>query len=287
MTKAIISLFSIIFLLSCNNSVVSDKETISVTIEPLKYLTEQVVGNDFDINVIVPSGASPETYEPSPSNMRRFEKSKLFISIGLLECEFEIVKNSKTKNNIAQIELKDSIKLIEGLCTLHHHDEKDAHTSMDPHIWSSPVDVKVIVKMIEQSASKLKPENSDRYKENMQKFNLRIDSLNAYIKDKFATIKQRDFIIYHPALTYYARDYNLNQIVIEDAGKESSAKHLKSIIDNGRDIKSVFYQAQFSKSSVESVCKEIGASAVEIDPLAYDWLENMYIITDSLYKSMN
>lgn len=287
MFKTIFSILTISILLSgCNNSVSSGKETITVTIEPLKYLTEQVVGDDFDINVLVPFGASPETYEPTPANMRHFEKSKLFIAIGLMECEFEIVKNSKSKDNIAKIELKDSVELIEGLCTMHNH-ENHSHTVMDPHIWSNPSDAKIIVNIIEQNASRLKPENSERYKENAYKFNLKIDSLDLYIKDKFANIKQRDFIIYHPALTYYARSYGLNQISIEEGGKESSAKHLKSIIDGGREIKYVFYQAQFSKSSVESICNEIGAKAVEIDPLAYDWLKNMYSITDALHKSMN
>ncbi|MEG1635291.1 MAG: zinc ABC transporter substrate-binding protein [Rikenellaceae bacterium] len=286
MIKSVISLFSIITLLySCQGSAKSNKDVITVTIEPLKYLTEQVVGDDFDINVIVPSGASPETYEPSPSNMRKFETSKLFISIGLMECEFDIIKNSKTKNNIAQIQLKDSINLIKGSCTAHNHSEH-AHSAMDPHIWSSPRDVKTIISMIEKSASELKPQNKDRYIKNAQNFNQRVDSLDLYIKNKLSEVKQRYFIIYHPALTYYSRDYDLTQIVIENGGKESSGKHLKEIIDSGKNAKSIFYQSQFSKNSVESVCKEIGASAIEINPLAYDWLKNMYIITDSLYNSM-
>ena len=85
------------------------------------------------------------------------------------------------------------------------------------------------------------------------------------------------FIIYHPALTYLARDYALQQVAIENEGKEASAKRLAEIIDNARrdGIKRVFYQSEFPRSSVEVVCEDIGAEAVEINPLAEDIVGNI------------
>ena len=85
------------------------------------------------------------------------------------------------------------------------------------------------------------------------------------------------FIIYHPALTYLARDYGLEQVAIEDEGKEASAKRIAQIISQARKdgIKRVFYQSEFPESSVSVICEDIGANAVEINPLYEDIFTNI------------
>ena len=85
------------------------------------------------------------------------------------------------------------------------------------------------------------------------------------------------FIIYHPALTYLARDYGLEQVAIENDGKEASAKRIAQIISQARadGIKSVFYQSEFPESSVKVICEDIGANAVEINPLAENIFANI------------
>jgi zinc transport system substrate-binding protein len=89
------------------------------------------------------------------------------------------------------------------------------------------------------------------------------------------------FIIYHPALTYLARDYNLEQVAIENEGKEPSAKRIAEIIERGRrsGVKRVFYQSEFPQSSVGVVAEDIGAEAVEINPLDEDVFSNIRHIT--------
>ncbi len=92
------------------------------------------------------------------------------------------------------------------------------------------------------------------------------------------------FIIYHPALTYYARDYGLRQEAIETDGKEPSARHLSGIIREARakGIRKILYQSQFPASAVETVARDIGAEAVRIDPLREDVTANIDEITEQL-----
>ena len=84
-------------------------------------------------------------------------------------------------------------------------------------------------------------------------------------------------LIYHPSLTYLARDYGLTQVAIEAEGKEPSAKHLARIIEQARTegVKHIFYQSEFPASSVEVICQDIGATAVEINPLEENIFENI------------
>ena len=90
------------------------------------------------------------------------------------------------------------------------------------------------------------------------------------------------FIVYHPALTYYARDYGIRQVAIETDGKEPSARQLAGIIRNARKdkVRKIFYQNQFPKSVVEVIAQDMEAEYIEIDPLDEQVLENIDRITD-------
>ena len=105
----------------------------------------------------------------------------------------------------------------------------------------------------------------------------RITALDNEVAELASNASLPYFIIYHPALTYLARDYGLEQIAIENDGKEASAKRLAQIISKARvdGIKSVFYQSEFPESSVQIICEDIGANAVEINPLAEDIFANI------------
>ena len=67
---------------SCTAPDNAPQKGITVSIEPLRYVTEQIAGNDFDIRVLVPPGSSPETYEPTPEQMKQVANSLAYIDIG-------------------------------------------------------------------------------------------------------------------------------------------------------------------------------------------------------------
>lgn len=105
----------------------------------------------------------------------------------------------------------------------------------------------------------------------------RLTSLDKDVEKMCSNSTLPYFIIYHPALTYLARDYGLEQVAIEDEGKEASAKRIAQIISQARKdgIKRVFYQSEFPESSVSVICEDIGANAVEINPLSEDIFTNI------------
>jgi zinc transport system substrate-binding protein len=119
--------------------------------------------------------------------------------------------------------------------------------------------------------------DSSKYAANYQKLEARLDSLDRSVRTLCDKARVRQFIIYHPALTYLARDYGLEQISIEHEGKEPSAKRLAGIINNARtkDIKRLFYQSTYPRSTVEVIADDIGAEAFEIDPLREDIFVNI------------
>ena len=86
MKHYIFLLITLFFVVGCN-TVGNDKLTVSVTIEPQRYFVEQIGGDNFKVNTIVPAGTSPETYDPTPSQMVALGKSSLYFMVGYLGFE--------------------------------------------------------------------------------------------------------------------------------------------------------------------------------------------------------
>ena len=255
---------------------IDDKTILTVTIDPQRYFIEQIAGDNFTINTLVPPGTSPETYEPAPSVMVDMNKSPLYFMIG--DLGFEKVWSKRLADNNPRIKIVDcsqSIELIEDVEHNHTDDQgySHSHGGMDPHTWSSPAAVKGLTKNMLNSIIEFDPENEETYLINYSNFINRIDSIDSIIKELLTDIPTRSFIVFHPSLGYFANQYNLNQYSIEFEGKNPSPAQIKMLIDNAgkENIKTVFIQRGFDEKNAEVVAKEIGADVFEINPLSYEW----------------
>ena len=250
-------------------------DTISVSIEPLRFITEQIVGNDFQIQVLVPPGSSPETYEPTSAQMLQTARSKVFIDIGLLDFEANLEQAiRKNMPQVALIKSSDRVPLLAGHCGHTHLDDEQAH-GIDPHIWLSPTRLKIIAENIYNGLSTIYPD-SIQYKTNFDALCRKIDSLDSTL-NSLLTSQEKGFLIYHPALTYLSADYGQNQISVEVEGKEPSAAYLSRLIDTAKTLKitKILYQKQFDKSTIEAIAAELHLTPVVIDPLEENVLENI------------
>lgn len=260
----------------------TDTTTIFVSIAPLRSLVEAVVEQDFPIEVLVPAGASPETFELSPKQYIALNNAPWIFGTGLITFEQSLL--TKISDHKKVIDLSRGISPIAGQCSHAHHHHTHIH-GVDPHIWTSPQNLKTISQTIYETIHKRFPD-SVRYTHNFNRLQERIDSLDQSVQRRIDTSGVTSFIIYHPALTYYARDYTLRQIAIEKEGKEPSAKQLAELIRTAHSegIHTIMIQRQFPKSSVEAVAKDMQATIVEFDPLAEDLLENIDRITDIITR---
>ena len=282
-----------ILLIGCNGVKKEDVRTISVTINPQKYFLEQIVGNKFNVNCIVPTGSNPESFDPAPSQMMALSKSEAFFKVGYLGIENTLLEKARQNNpNLQLIDCSEGIVPVDGNlhenCGHEHHDHAEdmhnGHAGGDPHIWSSPLTARTMVENMYLAVLEVDSVNKTFYKTNYEKLMSEINHTDNIISDLITKAPSKGFIIYHPALSYFANEYGLTQYSIEHEGKNPSPAQLKDLIDKAKieGVKVVFIQQEFDTKNAQTVADAIGGRAVVIDLMAYDWHREMIKIAKAL-----
>ena len=270
-----------LILLQIPNTVQAGPTTVFVSIAPQKYFVERIGGDEVQVEVMVNPGESPATFNPNPKKMSQLANAKLYFSIGV---PFEKVWISRIKNIQPKLKVVPLNKKIYIAPSSHpQHDEGD------PHIWLSPPLVKIMAAEIEASLSRQHPEKSDFFKINYQTLIKEIDKLDQEIQQVFAKGKNRTFMVFHPAWTHFAKAYGLEQISIENQGKEPGPRALQRIINKGKklNIKVIFVQKQFGLSVAKKIAKMIGATVKEMDPLTENYMDSMRNTAKAISGAIN
>ena len=276
----------IVFLISCcRQGSDTGVHIITVSIAPFKYFVEEIAGDDFKINIMVPAGANPHIYEPFPEQINKLRKSVAYISNGYLGFEmtwldrfYEINKTMK------RLSLGDKIDpLISG-----HHHEGDHVEGADPHYWVSPKCALIIASSVRELLCELNPLQKQKYEANYQNLVLKIQEVDKKASELFSGVQNRSFMIYHPNLGYLARDYGLEEISVEFEGKEPPPSRMKGLIDRARKdmLKIVFVQREYDTKNAKAIASEIGGEIRIIDPLSEDWQKATIDIINALHNSL-
>lgn len=258
---------------------------ITVSIEPLRYVAEQIAGPHFEVSTMVPRGSSPETYEPTSRQLVELSRSRAFFLTGHLG--FERNRQEALRANAPQtlfVALSDGIDYIRETGAPSAHADGHTHAGgVEPHVWTSPRNLSVMARNLCDVLCRIDSAHAGEFRSNLHSLELAI----AATDDKICTLLQggqREFLIYHPTLSYFARDYGLVQHAIEVDGKEPSPAHLQQLIDTcrRRHIRTVFVQQEFDSRNAEAIASETGTRLVRINPLSYRWQEEMIRVAQAL-----
>ena len=278
---------------------------VAVSVLPQVEFVEKVGGGKVKTIVIIPPGADPHTYEPSPRELREVSEARMYVTVGT-GMPFEEVwierfesTNSETLivNSSSGIELKELAAHGEeeakgrspGEPEEHANESvADAHKELDPHIWTSPANAKIMVENIYEGLVIIDPENKEYYAQNRDAYLKELDALDTRIREKLEGKKERNFMVFHPSWGYFAAEYGLTMITIETEGKEPSAQNLAKIIDFAKEkrVRVIFVQPQFSTRSAQAVAEEIDGEVIAVDPLAKDYIKNMDRVSDVFARNL-
>ena len=274
MKKYLFFILFIFIIYGCSNKITNNKRTVTVTIEPLRYFTEQIAGDKIEVQTMVAKGGNPETYEPTAKQMANLQQSDLYIKVGNIG--FERTWMKKLKENAPHTIFVDS---SDGIS---YSERQDG--AKDPHTWMSTTNAIIIANNIYHALSEIDNKDSIYFKQNLKKLICHIGDVDDKIKKILVNNKNRTFLIYHPALTYYAKDYKLRQIAIEEEGREPSANQLLTTIALAKSmkVKKTFVLKEFSNRNTLIVSNNVGSKAITINPFNYEWDKEMVNIAEKL-----
>lgn len=281
--KKLIYILTLFILSACGNTTQkSEKPILTVTLEPLRYFTEAIAGDNYEVVSMVPKGSSPESYDPTPQQLVNLSKSQAYFRIGYIG--FEQAWMKKLEANCPNMKVYNTSKGIDLIRDKGHwHGDHFHEGGVEPHVWNSTQNALIIADNIYQALCELDSTHQEDYQK-------RLDVLKQTIRQTDANVRtllenaDSTFLIYHPALSYFARDYGLKQVSIEEGGKEPSPAQLKTLIETCRNenVHTIFVQQEFDQRNAQLIANELGVNIVSINPLSYDWVKEMIRIAEAL-----
>lgn len=285
MKNSLIILLSALILASCGGNKQpksnDSARVITVSILPERTFVQKITGDDFEINVLIPPGSSPAAYSLLPSQMKDIARSDIWFRIGYIGFEHSWKDKIEQANTAMKV-----VNISEGLDLIAEEEEQHGDhvhlEGVDPHTWLSPRLVKKMAKIILDEVSVMKPERKEFYQANYEKFIAECDQLDAEIKTKLEPYKGKKIIVFHPSLSYFAREYGLEQYSLEAGGKEPTPAHMKSVVDvaNLENLRVIYIQSEFDREHARVFADEINGNVVEVWPLNPEWAGNLRKMTD-------
>lgn len=251
-----------------------NKVGVTASIYPLADIAKRVGGDRVEVEVLIPPGASPHVFEPTPEAFREFARTRLFIMVGVgLEFWAQKLITATADETLAVVRAADGVQLIP--LTAHHSESPEPHLRQhergNPHVWLDPMVAVSLTQNIGRALMRLNPEHSQEYGERAAAYQGQLYALDERIRETVEQFRIREYVAFHPAWSYFARRYGLVEVGViqESPGREPTPKHLQSIIRTIRDhgIQAVFAEPQLNPSAASAIASEAGVKVIILDPL--------------------
>lgn len=240
------------------------RQVLTVSQAPQKYLLKGIVGDLYDVNVLIPPNADAETFDPSMQTLTSVGESKLFFPVGLAGMEPAIVARIRSGfPSLKIVDTLDGVPLIRGT-----HAEGDA----DPHVFSSPRTLKVMARNMLTAMEQNDPQNVAIFRKNYTHLVAELDSLDMEAS-RYLKNAPRAFAIWHPSLSYFARDYNLTQLTFEAEGKEASPSQFRHRLDDviASDARVMIIEPTHGTERPATIARQSRLRTAEINLNTEDW----------------
>lgn len=281
-----------LLLVACGNSGAGHtgarKPLVAVTVEPQRQIVEALAGDAVEVVTVLDRGANPETFEPSLAKRAGLDRADAFMMLGEI-LPFEKKLASTLPPTVRRVNVADGIEFVYG--THSHGDARTDHEShyhsaseADPHLWTSLRNVAGIARNSAKALQNIIPEESAHIEHRLDSLLGVYVSMDSAYSAALARVPSRTFVVWHPSLSYFARDYSLNQLALGQEHRELSALRLRQLVDSARasGAHAFFFQREFDSRQAMTANERIGSRLVSIHPMDYDWQAQLDSIVNAL-----
>lgn len=265
------------------------KPMVAVSIVPQASWIQAIAGDLVDVVIMIPPGKSAETYTPTPQQMTQLSKASLYFAMQVPAETASILPKLPDLNPKARIvDLAAATRSVYPERELadhgHGHSHGPAHDGRDPHIWLSPKRAMVMVQTTAAELAAFDPQNKTVYDKNAQAYLAKLRELDQKIQNLLKDSQKKTFLIYHPALGYFADDYGLHMLALEAGGKDATPQALQKTIAFAKqaNFKAILYEAEMDSRQAKTFAAEIGGVAQMISPFAADYIGGLEHIAQTI-----
>lgn len=285
----------------------SSRLGVAVVIEPLAFLVRQIGGDDVEVEVIVPTGRNPESYQPTPRNAARLEDSRLLFRLGF---SFEKALLPKLPHAARRtvVDLREGLPLHTAATHSHAHEHSEncvhddgttttteigsalcaSDDGSDNHVWLSPTLLQRIVGVIAERLSSQYPAAAERFAVRAAALTDRLAALRHEIGSELAPFRGETLLVVHPAYRYFCDDFGLAQRAIEFEGRSLRPREVAAWIKDARGraaVPVIIVQPEFSRTSAQAIAEATGGTLVEHAPLEGDLFLSLRRLTAAIARA--
>ena len=231
------------------------RPVIAVTIFPIGDIVRTLAGSAADVVVILPAGASPATFEPTPEQTRRFAGARVVVAVGAGADDWG--------GTLARTWGAPLVVLTRNMALAH---------GGNPHVCLDPILVRdAILPQLTEALIRVVPEGETLIRARAADYRASLTALDGEIRATLSAVDARAFVATHPAWPYFAERYGLRQVgVLSPApGRELSPRELGRLIDEARHagVHAVFTEPQLGEAGARALASELDARVGTLDPL--------------------
>jgi zinc transport system substrate-binding protein len=241
-----------------------DRPLVVVSVLPQAFFVERIGADLVEIAVMIPPGASPAAHEPNLGQLEALSRASLYVKVGHPHFPFEAAWLEQLLAERRDLPVVDASAGLE-------------RTEDDPHIWVSPRHARAMARNIGTALAALLPAQAATLESRLERLLAEIDATDTEVREILRDSRGRAFFVFHPAWGYFAEEYGLRQVAIQESGKEPDPRALAEFIEEAKEaqVKVVFAQPHFDAASARVIAEELGGRVESLDPLAYDWPRNL------------
>ena len=228
-------------------------------------VVKEVGGGDIELTVLIPPGADPHTYEPTPQDLKALERAHVVFVNGVgLESALEPLLKSAAKSPIVEVS--------EGVALRRLAESPEKAGQPDPHVWFNPLNVITWARNVENALSALDPAHAESYRAGADRYAEELKQLDAWIEEQVSRIppERRKLVTDHLAFGYFADRYGFEQVGAVfpgfSTGAEPSARELAELEESIRrlGVPAIFVSNTVNPALAERIARDTGVKVVPL-----------------------
>lgn len=234
-----------------------DKLQVTASFYPMAEFARAVGGDKAQVTTLVPDGAEPHDWEPSPRDLTKIGRSQLFVYNGLVEPWAEQAMQAVAERKVL------SVQAGSGLY--------DNGSKQDPHVWISPKKAMIEVQRITEAFCEADAANAAYYQANCRQYLEQLQQLDKQMQEIAASAQKKVFITSHAAFGHLAADYGLRQLAVSGLSPQAEPtpadlQRLAGIVKQ-EQVGYIFFETLSDPRIAQVLAKETGAETAVLDPL--------------------